>query len=181
MSLLTRFQRVLQTLSNGFRLNVPALATANCLPEKSENGSHLTLQQCFENIMRAAVPKNRRSKEKRATRKMGHFKLFKKEHFKEKTEICLTCGNYYRRGFLCDHCYNVAKRKTMKIWKDIGDKYMNFQYFTVDGNPDNVRRSFKYEKVQDWFTDNENQTTASEQKDASAFDTTLTKEQVSNT
>lgn len=32
---------------------------------------------------------------------MGHFKLFKKEHFKEKTEICLTCGNYYRRGFLC--------------------------------------------------------------------------------
>lgn len=69
----------------------------------------------------------------------------------------------------------------MKIWKDIGDKYMNFQYVTVDGNPDNVRRSFKYEKVQDWFTDNENQTTTSEQKDPSASDTTLTKEQVSNT
>lgn len=68
----------------------------------------------------------------------------------------------------------------MKIWKDIGDKYMNFQYFTVDDNPDNVRRSFKYEKVQDWFTDDENQTTTSEQKDASASNTTLTKEPVSN-
>lgn len=180
MSLIVKFQRALQNLYCGFRLNVPALASADCLPERSESGTRLTLQKCFEDILRAAVPKNRRSKEKRMTRKMGHFKLFKKEHFKEKTEICLTCGNYYRRGFLCDHCYNVAKRKTMKIWKDIGDKYMNFQYFTVDDNPDNVRRSFKYEKVQDWFTDNENQTTSSEQKDTSAANTTSSKDPVSN-
>lgn len=32
---------------------------------------------------------------------MGYFKLFKKEYFKEKIEICLICGNYYRRGFFC--------------------------------------------------------------------------------
>lgn len=51
--------------------------------------------------MRVVVLKNRRLKEKRAIRKMGYFKLFKKEYFKEKIEICLICGNYYRRGFFC--------------------------------------------------------------------------------
>ena len=64
----------------------------------------------------------------------------------------------------------------MKIWKEIGDKYMNFQYFTVDDNPDNVRRSFKYEKTQEWFTDGESKSTISEQKDKSTATATLDNE-----
>ncbi|XP_078332089.1 large ribosomal subunit protein bL32m-like [Crassostrea virginica] len=177
MNLVAKFQRALQSLYFGFRFNAPALATVNYVPEKSDKGSHsLSLEECFENILRAAVPKTRRSRERRMMRKLGHYKLFQKEHFNEKIEICLTCGNYYRRGFLCDHCYNVAKQKTMKIWKEIGDKYMNFQYFTVDDNPDNVRRSFKYEKTQEWFTDGESKPTISEQKDKSTATATLDNE-----
>ena len=87
--------------------SVPALATANYVPEKSDKGSHsLSLEECFENILRAAVPKTRRSRERRMMRKLGHYKLFQKEHFNEKIEICLTCGNYYRRGFLCGKTNN---------------------------------------------------------------------------
>ncbi|XP_061179818.1 large ribosomal subunit protein bL32m-like [Saccostrea echinata] len=182
MSLITKFQRTLQNLYLGFRYNAPALVTVNHLPEKYENGSSWqTLKDCFENIMRAAVPKKRRSKEKRMMRKMGHYGLFLKENFKERREICLTCGNYFRRGFLCDHCYNTAKQQTMKIWKEIGDKYMNFQYFTVDDNPNNVRRSFRYEKLKDWFPEEQmEKSSQTEKKESSESSTHTLKETTPN-
>lgn len=100
--------------------SAPALATVNYVPEKSDKGSHsLSLEECFENILRAAVPKTRRSRERRMMRKLGHYKLFQKEHFNEKIENCLTCGNYYRRGFLCGKTNNKFSVTHPLIYRSI--------------------------------------------------------------
>jgi hypothetical protein len=80
-----------------------------------------------------------------------------------------------------DHCYNTAKQQTLKIWKEIGEKYMNFQYFTVDDNPDNVKRTFRYEKLKDWFHDEqEEKSSQTERKDTSTSSTPALKESTPN-
>lgn len=101
-----------------FYFSAPALATANCLPEKQRDRSSFpTLQECFESIMRAAVPKKRRSKEKRKMRKMGHYQTFLQENLKERREICLTCGNFFRRGFLCGRLHIVKFSSFLSLIK----------------------------------------------------------------
>uniref|UniRef100_A0A6M2DJQ5 Large ribosomal subunit protein bL32m n=1 Tax=Xenopsylla cheopis TaxID=163159 RepID=A0A6M2DJQ5_XENCH len=74
-----------------------------------------------------AVPKSRRTIEKRLKRKFGDPKYVWKPYVpKTHLLVCNTCGHHYEAGILCRHCYNKVKAETQemqdKIINDLGLK-----------------------------------------------------------
>lgn len=71
-----------------------------------------------------AVPKHRRTIEKRMTRKYGNpgdafvKTLQKKQHLQE----CDTCGNHKEAGTLCPYCYDKVRKETESIKDQIMKK-----------------------------------------------------------
>ncbi|CAG9133086.1 unnamed protein product [Plutella xylostella] len=70
-----------------------------------------------------AMPKSRRTVEKRMKRKFGHPDY----HYKlllPKTNIlvCTDCGHNYERGHLCANCYNKVEKETKEIQAQIREK-----------------------------------------------------------
>lgn len=67
-----------------------------------------------------AVPRNRRTVEKRLKRKFGdpkyHYKMLQpKKHLL----VCNTCGHYYEARNLCPHCYEKVKLETEAMQEQI--------------------------------------------------------------
>ncbi|ESO02926.1 hypothetical protein HELRODRAFT_174401 [Helobdella robusta] len=71
-----------------------------------------SISEILDGILFAAVPKNRRSREKRAKRRFGCHKV--REYMTPKTNIvvCLNCGHYHESHTLCGHCYDKVKNQT---------------------------------------------------------------------
>lgn len=67
-----------------------------------------------------AVPKHRRTIEKRLNRKFGRpeyvWKLLKP---KTTLRICVTCGNHHEVDTLCPHCYDKIRKETELIKEKI--------------------------------------------------------------
>ncbi|XP_048512587.1 39S ribosomal protein L32, mitochondrial isoform X2 [Athalia rosae] len=63
-----------------------------------------------------AVPKSRRTVEKRLKRKFGdpkyHWKPLK---LKTNLLVCNSCGNHYEAGILCVYCYTKVKLETQEM------------------------------------------------------------------
>jgi len=71
-----------------------------------------------------AVPKTRRSLERRMKRKFGSpYYVWKPLQVKQHLEVCDTCSNHKERGILCPYCYDKVRKETElikeKILKDL--------------------------------------------------------------
>lgn len=63
-----------------------------------------------------AVPKFRRTIEKRWKRKFGHPEyVWKMLVPKTNLKVCENCGHYHERGVLCAHCYKRVEEETKAI------------------------------------------------------------------
>ncbi|XP_063218092.1 large ribosomal subunit protein bL32m [Bacillus rossius redtenbacheri] len=71
------------------------------------------LPNVWEDGMLWAVPKSRRSVEKRLKRKFGHpdyvYKLLQP---KRNLLVCSNCGHHHEAGVLCPHCYEKIRLET---------------------------------------------------------------------
>ncbi|XP_059610099.1 large ribosomal subunit protein bL32m [Phlebotomus argentipes] len=106
-----------------FPRQFPALAVAgvdNRL-ERSEQGSGLweSLKNTLEDAIVWAVPKSRRTVEKRMMRKFGSPEKPKLLQVKTHLKICITCGHHYEVGVLCPHCYNRVRKETKQMQEEI--------------------------------------------------------------
>ncbi|CAG5122486.1 unnamed protein product [Candidula unifasciata] len=116
----------LQSLINMWMRNgpPPALALAACpsaLPAQQSNSSaESPLTSIFNGIL-LAVPKHRRSLEKRLFRK-HRFTGFMEHAMPKNTIIpCLECGNFKEKGHLCGHCYDKVRKETKEMQVKMGD------------------------------------------------------------
>lgn len=67
-----------------------------------------------------AVPKHRRTIEKRLNRKFGFPQYdWKPLRVKEHLRICIHCNNNYEAGLLCPHCYNKVVEETKQLQDEI--------------------------------------------------------------
>ncbi|CAH1403468.1 unnamed protein product [Nezara viridula] len=80
-------------------------------------------ENVLQNAFLFAVPKSRRSVEKKRNRKFGfpqyHWKLLVP---KRNILMCDTCGSDYEAGHLCGYCYNQVKLETEEMQKAIQDE-----------------------------------------------------------
>uniref|UniRef100_A0A0B6Z9J0 Large ribosomal subunit protein bL32m n=1 Tax=Arion vulgaris TaxID=1028688 RepID=A0A0B6Z9J0_9EUPU len=103
----------------------PAFAIAACpslMPTQSSNSSppQSGLDSIFDGIL-LAVPKFRRSLEKRLFRKHNFCGFM--EHAEKKKNIipCLECGHFREKGHLCENCYNNVRQETKEMQAKMGD------------------------------------------------------------
>ncbi|XP_025408450.1 39S ribosomal protein L32, mitochondrial [Sipha flava] len=104
----------------------PALSFANPVETLKPSSQHLIdVQQLFKNSILWAVPKHRRTIEKRLGRKFGYITEFYKM-LMPRTDLftCNHCGHYYQRRHLCPNCYKRVKDETTEfqevIEKELG-------------------------------------------------------------
>lgn len=72
-----------------------------------------------------AVPKSRRSVERRQKRKYGDPEKWKNQKTIRKLEhllVCDTCGNFREMGIICAHCYDKVRKETESIKEKIMKK-----------------------------------------------------------
>nr|CAD7413203.1 unnamed protein product [Timema poppensis] len=84
-----------------------------------------SLKNLLKDSILWAVPRHRRTLEKRLTRKYGHpdyvYKMLKA---KSNLMVCNSCGHHHEAGLLCAHCYDEVRKETeemqTKIQEDLG-------------------------------------------------------------
>ncbi|XKL59205.1 hypothetical protein PGB90_000221 [Kerria lacca] len=90
----------------------------NIIPEQK-----FSIQDFIQENILWAVPKKRRSLEKRMTRKFGlldrHSKLFLKQ---KDLLVCIHCGCDYKRGYLCKNCYTKVMDETKRMQDRISEE-----------------------------------------------------------
>ncbi|CAF4767322.1 unnamed protein product [Pieris macdunnoughi] len=73
-----------------------------------------------------AVPKFRRTLEKRLKRKYGSPQyVWKMLVPQTNIKVCQDCGHYHERGRLCGHCYKKVEAETKEIQEKIVEKLAN--------------------------------------------------------
>ncbi|KAJ8870675.1 hypothetical protein PR048_029699 [Dryococelus australis] len=81
------------------------------------------LQNPWEDAILWAVPKSRRTIEKRMQRKFGHPDyVYKMLLPKNNLLVCNNCGHYHKAGVLCPHCYEKIREETEAIQKKIQEE-----------------------------------------------------------
>ncbi|XP_014277547.1 large ribosomal subunit protein bL32m [Halyomorpha halys] len=81
------------------------------------------LENVFQSAFLFAVPKTRRTIEKRRNRKFGFPELHWKPLVpKRNILMCDHCGNDYEAGHLCGYCYKQVKLETEEMQKAIQDE-----------------------------------------------------------
>lgn len=70
-----------------------------------------------------AVPKHRRTVERRMKRRFGDPKYnMKTLQTKNFLQTCQSCGNHHEPGILCAHCYDKVRKETELIKEKIMEK-----------------------------------------------------------
>ncbi|XP_014366787.2 39S ribosomal protein L32, mitochondrial [Papilio machaon] len=73
-----------------------------------------------------AVPKFRRTIEKKLKRKFGYPEyVWKMLVPKTNIKVCNECGHHHERGRLCEHCYKKVEKETKEIQAKIQEKLGN--------------------------------------------------------
>jgi large subunit ribosomal protein L32 len=106
-----------------FALNIPNAMTAN---ESSKS--------IIEDIMSEgfvwAVPKRRRTVERRLVRRFGVPKYPQSCQIirpKDDITVCDNCGHYHEIHTLCGNCYEKVKQETKLILEDIRKQFKSFE------------------------------------------------------
>ncbi|XP_055698434.1 39S ribosomal protein L32, mitochondrial [Phlebotomus papatasi] len=83
-------------------------------------GAWESLKNTLEDAILWAVPKHRRTIERRLKRKFGspQYKM-KTLQPKHNLKICITCGHHHEVGVLCPHCYSRVKAETEAMQEEI--------------------------------------------------------------
>ncbi|XP_076629959.1 mitochondrial ribosomal protein L32 [Colletes latitarsis] len=126
-----------------------------------------------------AVPKKRRSIEKRLMRRFGYPKYNWKPPV-PKTNIleCNKCGHNYEAGLLCGHCYEIVKQETLEmqtaIQQELGLSPVEQDVIVLyEGEKDKATKDFwKNQRIvelpkkrPDWFNQNLLQSTTQQSSD----------------
>ncbi|EDW53615.1 39S ribosomal protein L32, mitochondrial [Drosophila sechellia] len=111
---ITNFIRNLENLFLPHGGHPPALALAGFQHDHSPKSStEFSLKQLIGDGMLWAVPKHRRSVEKRLKRKFGHPEYnWKPLREKRNLRSCLQCGHDHEMGVLCPFCYQKVLKET---------------------------------------------------------------------
>ncbi|PNF34096.1 39S ribosomal protein L32, mitochondrial [Cryptotermes secundus] len=125
--MLRRVGRILKQIENIF-----ALAFGRQFPPQSlcvvavpTNATNKTSLDVLDNGFLWAVPRSRRSVEKRLSRKFGYPEyVYKLLLPKRNLLVCNTCGHHYEANHLCPHCYAKVRTETeamqSTIQKELG-------------------------------------------------------------
>ncbi|KAJ1527714.1 hypothetical protein ONE63_007673 [Megalurothrips usitatus] len=91
------------------------------LPANNTSTSWLpSAKEILEDCFLRAVPRNRRSLEKRHKRRFGHLDhVWKMLWLKKNLQSCMQCGNFHEPGILCPHCYHKVIEETKQISENI--------------------------------------------------------------
>ncbi|ESO94135.1 hypothetical protein LOTGIDRAFT_232409 [Lottia gigantea] len=94
-------------------------------PNQTSGSMKSLLDDIFSNTL-FAVPRNRRSKEIRRTRKMqitGHY-----EYALPKNNIvsCLECGHWHEKQTLCGNCYDKVRKETEEMQEAMGTDTLKY-------------------------------------------------------
>ncbi|KAH0952498.1 hypothetical protein HN011_001018 [Eciton burchellii] len=127
---LQRCEQTIQTiLGHGFP-PPGSLYAINCNnflyePRPTNRFGSQSLKEILKNGILWAVPKSRRTIEKRLKRRFGVPEYVWKPHVaKTNIIICVHCGHNYEAGHLCGHCYEKIKIETKEmqdaIQKELG-------------------------------------------------------------
>ncbi|XP_067686211.1 large ribosomal subunit protein bL32m-like [Haliotis asinina] len=71
-----------------------------------------------------AVPRNRRSLERRLTRKHAMTKHFEAAIPKKNIIACLECGHWHEKHTICGNCYKKVKEETKQLKAAMGDDFL---------------------------------------------------------
>ncbi|KAK2588643.1 hypothetical protein KPH14_006409 [Odynerus spinipes] len=121
--LTSAFQKVEQALKIIFGRGFPpeALCAIDChgglrYPYTPNNPDRFSLKDIIGDGFLWAVPKRRRSIEKRLKRRFGHPDYHWKPPVpKTNLLMCPNCGGHYEAGHLCGHCYEKVKIETKEM------------------------------------------------------------------
>ncbi|KAL5009839.1 hypothetical protein ScPMuIL_012144 [Solemya velum] len=103
---------------------MPALAGVNLpcddRPKSAARSLDSILDSIFGSKLWAAVPKNRRSAERRMTRKMAKFHL--NDAIPKKNIVaCLECGHWHQSNTICGNCYSKVREETKEMRRSLGE------------------------------------------------------------
>ncbi|KAH8268568.1 hypothetical protein KR026_009001 [Drosophila bipectinata] len=124
---ITNFIKNVERMFLPFGGHPPALALAGFQHEHSGYATgkktEFSLKQLIGDGMLWAVPKHRRSVEKRLNRKFGYPEYVWKP-LKEKRHLrsCMQCGHDYEMGTLCPFCYQKVLNETKLMQEKIQDE-----------------------------------------------------------
>nr|XP_031829442.1 39S ribosomal protein L32, mitochondrial [Nomia melanderi] len=153
------------------------------LPERS-------LKDILNDSFLWAVPKKRRTIEKRLNRRFGWPNYIWKPHV-PKTNIlmCRRCGHHYEAGLLCGYCYEIVKTETKEmmeaIKKELGIEPVEQNVIVLyEGEKEKLKEEFwKTQRIvelpkkrPEWFNSNLLQPTMqepSEEKDVKLVNTPI--------
>ncbi|XP_008210206.1 39S ribosomal protein L32, mitochondrial [Nasonia vitripennis] len=100
---------ILQKLQPGFCITVL---------NSDRQSTNFSIKNIWDNGFLWAVPKHRRSLEKRLNRKFGWPKYnWKPLVPKTNLLMCRACGHYHESFTICGHCYEKVKAETLEIQK----------------------------------------------------------------
>ncbi|XP_013118644.1 large ribosomal subunit protein bL32m [Stomoxys calcitrans] len=105
----------------------PAFALAG-LPSvhekiRNQNTPTRSLKDIIGDGILWAVPKHRRTLEKRLNRKFGYPEYnWKPLRVKTNLRSCNQCGHDYEAGHLCPHCYNKVREETQQMQDKIQEE-----------------------------------------------------------
>ncbi|XP_074653201.1 large ribosomal subunit protein bL32m-like [Tubulanus polymorphus] len=129
-----------------FAINSPAGA----LPQSdgASNSGQSLLESILGNGIFYAVPKHRRTVERRSARKHAWGGGRMEDHQPKKHIVaCLDCGNYHEKHTICGHCYEKVKKETQAMQEALGVDTLKFQaptselkFLYKDENKDNIAR-----------------------------------------
>jgi len=108
-------------------------ATAQPPQPLSQGPSQSALAGLFDGFLWGAVPKSRRSRERRATRQHGLHKV--RDYMTPKRNLieCLDCGVYHEAHSICGACYQKVREETeaMKASMDPEARLFNVPHTEV--------------------------------------------------
>ncbi|PBC27089.1 large ribosomal subunit protein bL32m [Apis cerana] len=109
-------------LGHNFPSNLYVIECNSVKQIQSINFPGQSLKDILNNTILWAVPKKRRTIEKRLSRRFGIPELHWKPHV-PKTNIlmCRKCGHDYEAGTLCGYCYEIVKKETEIMQQAIQD------------------------------------------------------------
>lgn len=104
-------------LGRRFPPDAYCVASVDTLPVKTTNVSKIfSLESLMKDAVLWAVPKSRRTLEKRMKRKFGFpGQVWKMIGPKKNLMMCNKCGTHHEAGYLCPACYNKVQQETKQM------------------------------------------------------------------
>ncbi|KAG7190891.1 hypothetical protein KM043_006952 [Ampulex compressa] len=120
--------------------------------KSNQSTAPISLKDIWDNGILWAVPKHRRSLEKRYKRKFGfregHWKLFDP---KQNILMCPNCGHDHEADLLCAHCYERVKVETKEmqdaIQKNLGLEPVEHDVIVLYEGENNDNQFWKNQRV----------------------------------